>query len=291
MLELTIAFLNSFRKYNPAIPLCLIPYNDDCDRITALKDRYRFDIFNDTALLQRFDDISLLFHEGLPQGAYRKLAIWEGAFDEFIYIDVDTVVLEDVSFSFEFLHDHDCITGTSDMPGLKRWVWKESVAQTGLLNEEQVNFAANTGFITSKKGFLTEKTITGSLNAALAAKEHMALDCQEQAFLNYLMVTSGKSYTSLYVLARTEKKRMVMYECWGGTQGGRFRKGKMYFKNLHRPIFLVHWAGVWRLEENMPNRRLWQYYRYMKDPFTSATWKNRWLGILHLRAYSLFRRN
>jgi len=47
---LTLAFLNSFRAFNPSIPPCFIPYNDACSRIWALREKYQFDLFEDTDL-------------------------------------------------------------------------------------------------------------------------------------------------------------------------------------------------------------------------------------------------
>ena len=103
MYDFTIAFLNSFRKYNPVVPLCMIPYNDECEKITALKDVYKFTVFPNSLLLIECSQLSLQLHEKVCN-EYRKLAMWEGVFDEFIYIDVDTVVLNDVSFLFDYLH-------------------------------------------------------------------------------------------------------------------------------------------------------------------------------------------
>ena len=36
ILDMAIAFLNSFRTYNPSTALCLIPYADDVEQLTSL---------------------------------------------------------------------------------------------------------------------------------------------------------------------------------------------------------------------------------------------------------------
>ncbi|MEP7095320.1 MAG: hypothetical protein ABI793_14760, partial [Flavobacterium sp.] len=97
VLEMATAFLNSFRTHNKDISLCLIPYNNEFDQVKAMKDTYNFSIFDNEELLKICDDISLKFH-GNVVGAYRKLVAWEGEFEQFIYIDIDTVVLDNLSF-------------------------------------------------------------------------------------------------------------------------------------------------------------------------------------------------
>src|SRR5258708_768363 len=87
----TIAFLNSVRMHNPSLPICLIPFNDDCERVMRLHARYDFSIWSDCEVLRRCDEISLSFHNRVL-GHYRKLALWEGGFTQFVYIDTDTVI-------------------------------------------------------------------------------------------------------------------------------------------------------------------------------------------------------
>jgi hypothetical protein len=51
--DLVVAFLNSFRIHNPTLPLCLIPYRNDIQRISKLAAKYNFAIFDDQSLLAR----------------------------------------------------------------------------------------------------------------------------------------------------------------------------------------------------------------------------------------------
>ena len=98
ILDMAIAFLNSFRTYNPSTALCLIPYADDVEQFTSLHQQYNFTVWSDVDKLRWCDDISWSFH-GCVVGQYRKLAMWEGPFDRFVYIDCDTVVLHNIDFA------------------------------------------------------------------------------------------------------------------------------------------------------------------------------------------------
>ena len=269
ILDLAIAFLNSFRRYNNSIPLCLIPFNDDASRVVQLQSKYGFSIWQDSAVLRWCDDISLSFH-GHTLGHYRKLATWQGEFDEFIYIDSDTVVLENIDFVFHYLKEFNFLTSESDNPENRRWVWKESIDGTEKLTEEQLSFAANTGFIASKRGCLTLSDVVGRLPAALELADHMELFCCEQPFLNYLIVTSGMRYSSLRTIARVNGPLGLPQVRWVGDPDLAdvvVRDGRIVSPEIHPPL-LVHWAGQWQpaRKENrrIPLFELWNFYRGMK---------------------------
>lgn len=285
ILDLSIAFLNSFRRYNPDVSLCLIPFDCNYKNLKKLSDKYNFYIFEDKEILNACDQISIRFFDKI-WGHFRKLAMWEGPFDEFVYIDSDTVVLSNVEFSFKYLSDYDFITSHSNIPSIRHWVWKESIYTVSSLSRDQIDYAANTGYIISHKKALPLTLSQKKVTEALEIKDHMELFCGEQPFLNYLFVTSGK-YTSLLTLSINNPDQNIPHEQWGGRKDGVVTKGNIHFPNAINPILLIHWAGIYRLNkiENwcylklfqllgikkeipstsffMPNKRLWSYYRFM----------------------------
>ena len=271
VLDLTTAFLNSFRMHNKDLPLCLIPYNDHFEQIEVLKDIYNFSIFNNKEMLEICDNISIKFH-GNVVGAYRKIVAWEGNFEQFIYIDIDTVVLESLSFVWKNLSHCKIFTSHSNLSEIRKWVWKDSIYENPKLNKFQIEYATNTGFIVSTKNILSMNWIIGQVDEALTLKNHMELFCMEQPFLNYLIVTSGFNYGSLlqFSLRGVGKgnNKDVKLEFWAGLPGGLVKKGRLIDPS-RRPIFLVHWAGVWRENDEdltkIPYQKLWHYYRNL-DP-------------------------
>lgn len=267
VIEPTIAFLNSFRAFNPHTPLCLIPYDDNCSRLLPLQDKYDFSWFPTRSALEACDEISLAFHDKTV-GAYRKLCIWHGEFDEFAYVDVDTVVLSELDFCFRHLTRADVFTSHSNNPGMRTWVWKDSITSQGILNEHQYSFAANTGFIVSRKGALSIEMARSAVEAALSLKDHMVLHCMEQPFLNYLIVTSGIQFGSLLSFMRLFGKADIKLELWAGARGATVEGGQLRCRS-EAPFFLVHWAGPWLAAgftdfDNMPYAELWKYYRHLQ---------------------------
>lgn len=258
--EQSIAFLNSFRVHNPYIPLCLIPYDNEFSRIESLSEKYNFQILNDPEAFNACDDISLQFHE-YPLGTYRKLICWQGCFDEFVYIDVDTVVLDKVDFVFQFLNVSSIFTSHSNIPSIVMWVWKNSIYGCGLLSGKQIQYAANTGFIVSRKGTLSVGLAQSKTQDALLLKQHMELSCMEQPFLNYLIVTSVIDYSSLTNMAHEIDSNEFKFEYWAGIPGGTVKDGAFTTPTKYK-YFLMHWAGLWKRGfEGLPYKDLWLHYR------------------------------
>jgi hypothetical protein len=269
IIEQALAFLNSFRRYNPTIPLCLVPFALDADLVRDLADRYDFSVWADDAMLRHCDDISRQFHHGTAMGQYRKLAMWTGPFEQFVYIDADTVVLEPIDFVFDHLQTYDFVTSHSDIVGIRRWVWHDSIYQTGQLTDRQIAYAANTGFLASAAGLIDPRQVLLGLDAPLALAPHMELICAEQPLLNYLIVTSGRPYSSLSVIAESTQDADIPLEQWAGHDIGRVESGRLISSRVRRTL-LVHWAGQWQPVRQgggtVPYHDLWYHYRSMAGP-------------------------
>jgi hypothetical protein len=269
--NLVTAFLNSFRIHNKDLSLCLIPYNDDFQEIAVLQDIYNFSVFDNQELLDICDSISVKFH-GNTVGAYRKMVAWEGSFEQFIYIDIDTIVLDSLSFAWKNLSHCKVFTSHSNISEIQKWVWKDSIYAKKKLNKTQIEYAANTGFIVSTRNILPMKWIIDQVDDALSLKDDMELLCMEQPFLNYLIVTSGYNYGSLLQFFKSDIStgvdRGIKFEFWAGLPGGKIKKNRL-IDPYRRPLFLIHWAGVWQQNNEdltkIPYRKLWNYYRNL-DP-------------------------
>jgi hypothetical protein len=268
IMEQVLGFLNSFRTHNPRLPLCLVPFAGDDHRVRALADRFAFTVWQDDARLGGCDAISREFHDGVTMGQYRKLAMWSGPFDEFLYIDADTIVLDAVDFVFDHLDRYDFVTSHSGIPRIRHWVWRDSIYDTGVLASEQIEYATNTGFVASRAGLIDVAAVRRDLAAPLALAPHMELLCREQPLLNYLIVTSGKPYTSLWEIARDTGDDDIPHEQWAGHEIGTVEGGRLLPSQVRR-VLLVHWAGEWlrarTAGQQIPYYRLWRHYRDMRD--------------------------
>ncbi|HEX2860951.1 MAG TPA: hypothetical protein VHN79_04900 [Lacunisphaera sp.] len=291
--DLTVAFLNSIRAHNPELPLQLIPFDADCDRLLALRTRHDFDVFPDLALLDQCDRISLQFHDQV-KGHYRKLAAWSGRFEEFICIDVDTVVLASLDFVFPLLRDYDFVAATSGVAGHRRRVWRDDIAGSGQLTPTEIAFAADTGFIASRAGLLAMMHVQPKLADAVRCKPYMAPHSHERPLLNYLMATAGRRHTSLLELHHRYPGRTLPLEAWAGASATTdvvASKGVFYLeeKRTRRwisPILFVHWAGFWSPTPRERSLRKWLrrlgLSRAPTDVRRQLPWRELWLRFLHL---------
>jgi hypothetical protein len=243
--DLVVAFLNSLRASNPAIPLCLIPFDSCCDRLMRLRATFHFSVFSDDSILAQCDEISTRFHHKVL-GHYRKLAAWFGVFDEFLYIDVDTIVLSSFDFAFSFLKDATFISAYSNLSRHKRFVWKTSIDSVNILTPSEIEYSANTGFFVSKAGLFDFSFIHAQAMCALRIRDHLELNC--------LIVTIGCRYTSLLTLHNLVPQGDIPLEAWVGG-AGRFSvvaSGNDFYlldrtnkRRLYKVLF-IHWANKWR---------------------------------------------
>lgn len=250
VIHFLVALLNSLRYHNSRLNICIIPFNDQTIAIRQLQEHYSFDIFSDKELLIECDRLSMLFH-GAIRGYYRKFAAWFGKFESFIYLDSDIVVTKSLDPLFSLLSTYDFIFNEGPAPGNRRFVWKDSIYTIGVLTADQIEFAANAGFFASKKNVLRWPEISLAAQQARLLVEHMDLGSSDQAFLNYLVVTSGRRYSSLCALREDGQFKKVGICWWGGARGGIvlgsqiyaiFWKSKFCLGTL--PVSLVHWAGA-----------------------------------------------
>lgn len=270
--DLVIAFLNSFRKYNPDLPLCLIPFDNRCERLAAIAGNYNFNVFINAEALAKCDAWSASFH-GHTMGQYRKLVAWQGQFEEFIYIDIDTIVMQSITSVFKELNGYSVVTGHSHIEGSRKFVWKDSIQQTHL-SDEEINYSANTGFILSKRGVLTFDMIDNLIEEGIRLRPHMELMCVEQPFLNLIFFRATGSYTSLYKIGLDSSRVEMPLECWAGDPAWKLQvDGVCTFYGEPKNVLFVHWAGEWAplnsesalpnscVRTNMKNGHIWNHYR------------------------------
>ncbi|MGP9022853.1 carbohydrate binding domain-containing protein [Streptomyces sp. BR1] len=268
-LDYATAFLNSFRRFNPDLPLCLIPFADDIGELRKLQSSHGFSILDDRKVLDACDAVGRAIR-GTPRGHFRKLAMWEGEFDEFAYFDSDTVVLHSADFVFDLLADFGFLTAHGDDPMTRQFVWNDSIETIGRLTEEQISFAGATGFIASRKECLSLAEVAERLPDVLELQPHMCPGLNDQPMLNYLMVTSGHRFASLYGLANAGVPGLAL-EWWGGDPIDTVEDGQVAGRHQNPPLF-IHWSGsLKQTAAPIVNRSLWEAYGPAAAPGPSST--------------------
>jgi hypothetical protein len=116
-----VALITSIRNnYNEDIPICIIPYDENLQKIKSLDVENVF-IFDDSSSINKWSNFasqvwgnerfasqkkSAWYH---GSNTIRKLCSFDGPFDHFIYIDSDELVMSSLESCFEKLAQYDCV--------------------------------------------------------------------------------------------------------------------------------------------------------------------------------------
>ncbi len=239
----TIAFLNSFRTFNPNLRLILIPFNDNCDSIYQLQEKYNFEIYIDPTF-DRLEAIGRAFELGYTAtGPYwfRRYASFWGPLDRFIYLDARQVVLADLQPIVEALDDDkfdllhfDCAIDQVYEPGELRCQLLRQGKGRGF----------NSGRWAARKGLFTIEEL--ELFAASAIKVRTQLNPRntDQAFINYCC-----DMKPIYYGHVAQVLGGICQTSWARQPGNIYQEsGKYYLWDYggldhKKQLLLMHWAG------------------------------------------------
>jgi hypothetical protein len=258
-----IAFLNSFRQFNPNLNLILIPFNEQCDRLLQLQSKYKFEIYIDDAF-DRLEAIGRAFELGhTPTGPYwfRRYAAFWGGLDRFMYLDVRQIILGDLTplitaldrFSFDFLY-YDCAINQVYEPGEFR--------QQLLRKGKGCGF--NSGRWAARRSLFSIEEFEALAAAALTIRAQLNPRNTDQAFINYCCdlkpLRSGHFAAVIGDICQNAWARQPgqIYQANGGYR--LWDHGGLEHK---KQVILLHWAG-YKLSATMPHRNLFDRY-FLQD--------------------------
>ncbi len=258
----TIAFLNSFRTFNPDLRLILIPFNEKCDRILQLQTQYDFEVYIDPSFT-RLEAIGKAFELGHTlTGHYwfRRYAAFWGQLDRFMYLDARQVVLADLTplitaldkFGFDFLH-YDCAINQVYEPGEFRQQLLKQGRGRGF----------NSGRWASRKGLFSLEEFETLAAEALKIRDQLNPRNTDQAFINYCCDMKPVVYGHF-----AEVIGGMCQNAWARQSGTIYQKNSKYYLwdygglDHKKQAILCHWAG-YSLNEPIPHNFLFYKYFYM----------------------------
>lgn len=260
----TIAFLNSFRTFNPDLRLLLIPFDDECDRVLQLKDIYDFEIYSDSSF-DRLEALGKAFELGYtPTGPhwFRRYSVFWGPCDHFMYLDARQVILAELelaiqaigSYGFDLLH-FDCAV--------------DQVYQPGKLRRELLRYGKARGFNSgrwiSRKGLFSLEEFEQLAAVALEMREQLNPRNTDQAFINFCCDVKDVKYGNI-----AEVLSGFCESSWARQPGKVYcRRNKYYIWDYgglshKKQLFLMHWAG-YKMAHAKPNNYLYLKYRLQKE--------------------------
>ncbi len=259
-----VAFLNSFRSFNPTLRLILIPFNEQCDRLLQLKEQYDFEVYTDSSF-PRLEAIGQAFELGhTPTGPYwfRRYASFWGPLDRFMYLDARQLVLADLQpliealdrYGFDFLH-YDCAINQVYEPGTFRQGLLKLGRGRGFLS----------GLWASRKDLFSIEEFEQLAAAALKVRDQLNPRNTDQAFINYCCDMKAVRYAHL-----AEVMGGICHSGWARQSGEIYQQnGKYYLWDYggldhKKQVVLLHWAG-YRLNASLPRQGILNQFLFQKQ--------------------------
>jgi hypothetical protein len=261
VIDNAIALLNSIRLYDKEVTVYLIPFNENYQKVATTLDKlHNVKIFPDLELIEKFTQrIGEIFDRdflALPN-KMRKLVVWFGPLDEFLYIDTDIVVFEKIADNLEKLNEVDffCCDYHHARDKLRN-IFSPLVKEQQIFTETQLEDVFNSGFWGSRKGIFTQEQMEATLSECAKHREYFDFTegVTDQPILNYLVLTLIAKRGNLVKIPGGGPGS------WGGSPNFQQQDYILYDKG--KRLKYIHWAGI-KMKPGSPYWQLWQQYRYL----------------------------
>jgi hypothetical protein len=263
VLDNAIALLNSIRFYDPETDVYLIPFNNNYHKVyEQLASLHNVKLFPDLEIIEKFtQNLCEIFDRdflALPN-KMRKLVVWFGPLDEFIYIDTDIVVFEKIADNLDQLAEVDFFCCDYHHANDKlRNIFSPLVKQQQIFSDIQLEDVFNSGFWASRKGVITEEQMNAALRECAAHREYFDFSegVTDQPILNYLVLKLINKRGNLVKIPGGGPGS------WGGSRN--FQQKDYVLYDRGQKLKYLHWAGI-KIKVGCPYWNLWEHYRYLHE--------------------------
>jgi hypothetical protein len=284
-----IALINSLEQnVGAALPICVVPYDDNTQRCRAATQLYpQVQWFDDEALLSKWETFATQIWQAHPSafadwakrgvsgvnrmGMHRRFCCFDGPFERFIYLDADILAMNSFDVLFNSLDNHDFVTYDFQYKDLSHVYDVNSQKLTDVFGRDRLEteiFCA--GLYASKKGVFTDEMLA-ELLAHLQAGDADILYANgpDQSILNYMVMKSGVSAVNLARSLPTENRTGCC------VTSAHFQERNHILFDHQEQLTYLHYIGVGSQffrqlceGENIlfPYRDLFLHYRYLKEP-------------------------
>ncbi|NJR48252.1 MAG: sugar transferase [Leptolyngbyaceae cyanobacterium CSU_1_3] len=287
-----IALLNSIESILGDMPVCVYPYDNNIEKITAeIARRPNVHLYQDQASIARWDQFfrevwatnanaeahwqkicsrSYQQHGVHRFGAHRRMCAFDGPFDRFIYMDADTLLMGEVEQIFRQLDTHDWVVYDFQYTDPGHVYNINSPKLAALLPPEKMQSTIFcSGFYAAKKDSFNQEQRDKLLsNLKEGESEILYLMSADQPVLNYMVMRSERSVYNFALELPTDQKtgccvtsshfveqNHILYD-----RGNRLTY--LHYIGLSSSLFQEICAG-----ENVefPYRDLFLHYRYLYE--------------------------
>ena len=222
-----LAFLRSFRKHNPNVPVVAVPFDDAMHKTKGILERFHVALWQEESTLNVFDDIGRSIHPDNPVAShmFRKLAVFQGPLETFLYLDVDIIVGVDIS----------SLLAAIDRVESAQICFSDHEPQDVIIPRDSPWFGCdngpffNAGIFGSRHGVFDIRTMCTFFRELRVPPKSSWMT--EQSFLNLLALTAGVRVAQFATLLPGFPTRTI---------ASRIPPDSI---TAHKGWPLVHWAG------------------------------------------------
>lgn len=251
--EWTAAALVNLRRTSP-LPVTVIPFDDAFERTRRLAGTVGASVLDVPAAVDRATvEAARLLWPGNAMVArlLRKIAVFSGPYDRFVFADVDQLFTQDVpSLMVRSLRedgDLDVVAGWCD-PGQTWAATAEGYASPSGWSDADLSM--NTGLWASRAGLLTPEQLVEA--AADVARDRLSASFAhvgDQPLLNVALAGRGVRHATLAELHPS----LPTTSTWSGHH-------PWWLRRRPRPV-AMHWAGLAHPSPTMPASNLYLRWR------------------------------
>ncbi len=280
-----IALLNSIEVHlGSDFPVCVLPYDDRVEKLTTmLAERPHCSLYDDRTVIDKWDNYVKAIWDAHPTahdcwdsryhrlGTHRRYCAFDGPFDQFIYMDADTLLMGNVSQIWSQLNNYDFVTYDFQYKQLQHVYEVNSPRLNQTFSFEQLHqniFCS--GFYGSKRQVFSETQLTELLEYLQAGEAEILYPmAPDQTILNYLVMRSQIPYCNLALTLPPQSRTGCC------VTSSHFKERDHVLYDGDQRLTYLHYIGVSakllkRLcnGENiqLPYRDLFLYYRYLREP-------------------------
>lgn len=279
--EQFIAFVKSFRKYNPDIPLTVIRFDTNMAALEKLSAKYNFKIWSHP-LEQELYEIGTRFEPDSTTRAklFKKFAAFWGEYDTFLFWDSDVVIADNLTPILEKFHAHEAQILFWDSEPM--FAYKEGWLRDKMTREHN-SAHMNTGTWGAKRNAVTIEDMRRYMLNFEEFKDEL-WEVGEQPFLNYCFDIKDLKKVRINQLI-PDRAFSMWYDIPIESKGNRY----YWAEPEHgQQMVGVHWAGCGF--KNIYTHRsapIFLYNRLLGEPLY---YKYRYyLEFYHIRAIDLLK--
>lgn len=284
-----VALLNSIEAImGKTMPVCVYPYDDNTPKIALeIAQRPNVELYSDRDSLHRWETFAKAAWDTHPTarqrwlkagsegyhrlGTHYRYCAFDAPFDRFLYMDGDTLLMDNVDFIFEQLDRQDCVVYDFQHKDLTHVYDVSSPLLPRVFSPERLQSEIFcSGLYASKKGLFGEN-LRQELIERLKAGEGEILYAMapDQTLVNYMMMRSQKSIYNFAIELPSAQKTGCCVTSPHFTEIDHilYDKGQrltyLHYIGLSSSLFSKVCAG-----ENIefPYRDVFLHYRYLHEP-------------------------